>query len=359
MELGITLGEAVIKYAFRVWVGPAVDIGDSVLAFANKKLMSRLEQRKLERFFDVCVDAVAERSIEFLRHEGVRLPGNELTAAVLAVETTFSKAEISDLFRNDLDAKTLERSLEASASAIAGEALLSEAGAAFFTILLSEACAYAIEFASTLPTYQNLAFREILRRQTLIWEQLSVLLSRLPERDATDEFLTYYRRLAAKRFDRMELFGVDFSDRVHSHYPLTVAFINLSAIRRSNVSNVGLLPTAGSLRVERAISEDKRLLIVGEAGSGKTTLLRWLAVQASRRSFGRQLDDWNSYVPFVIPLRHFADRGLPALDEFPAAGLRNVFGPAPTPTWTHDLLTQGRALILVDGVDELPHGRWG
>jgi hypothetical protein len=56
-------------------------------------------------------------------------------------------------------------------------------------------------------------------------------------------------------------------------------------------------------------------------------------------------------------LRYFAERGLPALDEFPGAGLRDIFGPAPESTWVHDILAQGRGLVLVDGFDELPHGR--
>jgi NACHT domain-containing protein len=62
------------------------------------------------------------------------------------------------------------------------------------------------------------------------------------------------------------------------------------------------------------------------------------------------------YVPFVIPLRYFAEGDLPAPDKFPEAGLKYVLGPVRNPSWTHDLLEQGKGLILVDGVDELPYG---
>jgi ABC-type multidrug transport system fused ATPase/permease subunit len=294
-KLGVALGEAIVKYACRAWIGPVADIGTGpILSFAKDKLSSSMDRRKIKRFWDSCIDAVAEKSIKFIELDGGHLPANELQAAVIAVRATFNRAAKPDLFRHDLDSSKLREHLEQLAIPVLERALLNEAATEFFHILLSEACTYAVEFATTLPKYQDSVFKEILRRQTAILEYLNTLLNLMPKRDPTDEFLTYYRRQIAKKFDRMEPFGVDFSNKAYRYYPLSVAFINLSAAKKSGPSKTQISATVGSLRVERVISENKNILIVGEAGSGKTTLLRWVAVQASRRSFERQLEIWNA-----------------------------------------------------------------
>jgi hypothetical protein len=108
--------------------------------------------------------------------------------------------------------------------------------------------------------------------------------------------------------------------------------------------------------VEAAIGDSNRVLIRGEAGSGKTTLLDWLAVTAARAGFTGQLADWNGCVPIPIRLRRHAAGALPRPEQFcdelapPLAGIM-------PPGWVHRCLDSGTALLLVDGVDEVPVGR--
>ena len=61
-------------------------------------------------------------------------------------------------------------------------------------------------------------------------------------------------------------------------------------------------------------------------------------------------------MPFFIPLRRYVNRSLPSPEEFPLAVGRNLAHEMP-PGWVHGLLRAGRALILVDGVDEMPEGQ--
>lgn len=95
-----------------------------------------------------------------------------------------------------------------------------------------------------------------------------------------------------------------------------------------------------------------RLLIRGPAGAGKTTLLQWIAVRAASQTFKGALIGWNECVPFFIRLRQFADSDMPAPEYFP-----RFIAPMITATmphhWVHDELRSGRALVLVDGVDEV------
>ena len=55
-------------------------------------------------------------------------------------------------------------------------------------------------------------------------------------------------------------------------------------------------------------------------------------------------------MPFLVKLRSFGDRNLPQPEDFLAGPLRGL---APQ-GWAHRVLTAGRGLLLVDGVDEVP-----
>ncbi|WP_078887694.1 NACHT domain-containing protein [Streptomyces sp. NRRL S-118] len=92
----------------------------------------------------------------------------------------------------------------------------------------------------------------------------------------------------------------------------------------------------------------------GPAGSGKSTLVQWLALNAARRTFAAELADWNRCVPFVLRLRAFtAAEVLPLPDDFLRAAGVPLHGSAPA-GWVESLMSSGRALVLVDGVDEVP-----
>ncbi|WP_239695079.1 NACHT domain-containing protein, partial [Streptomyces sp. DvalAA-19] len=106
-------------------------------------------------------------------------------------------------------------------------------------------------------------------------------------------------------------------------------------------------------RTEIAVSPYRRILLRGDAGSGKTTLLQWLAVNAAKRSFPADLADWNSLVPFMLPLRRYANTTLPNPSQFfPVVG--TALSEEMPDRWVQRMMRSGRALVLIDGVDELP-----
>ena len=107
------------------------------------------------------------------------------------------------------------------------------------------------------------------------------------------------------------------------------------------------------LSVDKMLAAGNRLLIIGGAGSGKTTLLQWLAVQAAKTTFQGPLEEWNRYVPFFLQLRRVKDH-LPSPGEFLNAVAPNLKDRMPT-GWVNRVLETGNALLLIDGVDEVPH----
>lgn len=181
------------------------------------------------------------------------------------------------------------------------------------------------------------------------------------------QFETAYRFIVGRVLDQVELYGVDLPDEVSRRQPLSVAYVSMRTIaerlqdERSRAVTKQLEPSpirpgATAQPIERVLARSRRLLVRGNAGSGKTTFLQWLAVRSASRSFEGALAGLNSVIPFFIRLRRHIEQPLPRPHEFP--GLISAAIPDTAPAgWVTDQLTAGRALVLVDGVDEVSQSR--
>jgi predicted NACHT family NTPase len=95
----------------------------------------------------------------------------------------------------------------------------------------------------------------------------------------------------------------------------------------------------------QVVDQHSKLMVLGKPGVGKTTFLKYLAIQCS-------LDDSQSdKVPIFITLKDYADAETqPRLLKY-VTQLLGVHGVADSQTV--DLLKHGRAMILLDGLDEV------
>jgi predicted NACHT family NTPase len=172
-----------------------------------------------------------------------------------------------------------------------------------------------------------------------------------------ERFETNYRLACTRRFDHLELFGVDVSDRSNKKYNLSVAYVTLEI--EHTTLDIGGEVDGDDLRkpipVDQALSRTNRLLVRGAAGSGKTTLLQWAAVYCAARKHEGALATFNDLVPFVIRLRDFDDRNLPRPGEFARVVAPNIEGEPDY--WSHRVLESGRAIVLIDGLDEAAENR--
>lgn len=143
---------------------------------------------------------------------------------------------------------------------------------------------------------------------------------------------------------------------------------------RQRLSAAGRIAREDSARqietqpVGKRLWESKRLVVLGDPGGGKTTLLRWLATacllrQANDADF-TQLPDADTlpqqdWIPVLIRCRELEHQRLKqyTLDDILRQALSQLHLPgeqsAHLTSAIHDLLGKGKAMLLVDGLDEI------
>jgi formylglycine-generating enzyme required for sulfatase activity/energy-coupling factor transporter ATP-binding protein EcfA2 len=107
------------------------------------------------------------------------------------------------------------------------------------------------------------------------------------------------------------------------------------------------------VRVEEALRDQTRIVIIGDPGSGKSTLLKHLALRLAAEG--------NAPLPILVPLNAYADalskgganlqQYLPAYFAEFARGMDNL-----SPLFD-EAIQQGHAVILLDGLDEVQRDR--
>ncbi|MEU6295719.1 NACHT domain-containing protein [Streptomyces erythrochromogenes] len=270
-----------------------------------------------------------------------RLPEHERLAAVAAVGDAFAALGPLDaqaLFAADLDPGTLASQLPPPPPG------LGEAAGALYGRLLRLCCEHALEHLTTLPGFAARADVELVRRTG----NLARAVDRLGAAgDGTAyAFEERYAQYIAATHGRLQLFGLTLS-RSHQDWPLDVAYISLAVSDEQRLPGEPG-PRRTTQKAEHALAAANRVLLRGAAGSGKSTLVQWLAMKAARRTEG----PWSTYVPFVLRLRSYTTAdALPLPEEFLKASGVPLSAP---PGWVEDLMLSGRALVLVDGVDEVP-----
>ncbi|MCC3777151.1 NACHT domain-containing protein, partial [Streptomyces sp. UNOB3_S3] len=169
-----------------------------------------------------------------------------------------------------------------------------------------------------------------------------------------------YAKAIKARYSRMEVFGLDDLGSSENSWDLDTAYLSLEALAPRAMDR----PDSADLRpepqrIEELLGSRPRAVLRGEAGAGKTTLVWWLASHAACRTLPEELSDLNGLIPFVIPMRSLTAQGIttPTPAQLPTIARLQV-DEAPS-GWAGRVLEAGRALLLVDGLDELPQAERG
>ncbi|MFJ2929070.1 NACHT domain-containing protein [Streptomyces massasporeus] len=374
----LRLGTTVAKTAADIWLGGRRRQQErqlSLTELVRLRVPGLRLQRSVERQFGQITDAVFDRLEPYLEHEFRGLDEAGRQAVIDAVCDTFARADLSDeaVFAADAHPAELIRRLTGSVPAPVG---LSEAETRLYEMLFAECVEYYVRIVRSLPVFEERAAAELLARTATLGTEVARLLERLPDRsllapegsDRDTAFRRRYLELISRDLDEVELFRRTSDRAAGPRVRLSVAYVSLRATgddgsRRRAVRSLSRLRPdmsdweeaggeSSGVRVETGLSGASRVLLRGEAGSGKTTLLRWLAVTAARGAFSGELADWNGLTPVLVKLREYSGRTPPA----PDAMLDGVAGPLTgimPKGWVERQLDSGRALLLIDGVDEL------
>ncbi|MGW1512760.1 NACHT domain-containing protein [Streptomyces sp. NPDC002394] len=306
-------------------------------------------------------------------------PADETEAVTDALARTL--LALGDLDMDDAQAvrlghRDLARRLRTAAPAPDG---LSTDSGLYLESLTEWACLHILEFFTQRSTFVARSLVEQTRGQAELLAKMDEVIRRTPRGDSRDaDFERRYLEHLAKKHGRLTIYGIDLH---HSpdRWPLDLAYLSLEATGSGETpvpDETGPLREQ-SLRADLALSRHDKVLLRGLAGSGKTTLVQWLTVSAATEggvatgaranavATGARTDDTaterradgmaylRGRIPFVLPLRALTRHGerLPAPDRFlPAAGCPLT----PPEGWVDRVLSAGRGLVLVDGIDEIP-----
>jgi hypothetical protein len=171
------------------------------------------------------------------------------------------------------------------------------------------------------------------------------------ETAAAVSFEERYRRGIRELLDRVELFGVDLQGVPHS-YRLGAAYVSLLLEEGGSRSR-----SSNRLYLEEMLGTNQRILVEGAAGTGKSTVLRYLALRVLDGGLpGFGLVRGNSaLIPFLLKLRSLIKDDqlrMPRPDDLIAQVAPLLNGQKPK-DWEAGLLDGGRAIVLIDGIDEI------
>lgn len=376
------LGGAIAKATFKAWFKDsefAGSLSDSLTDLIARVIPDWKARSAATRQIERASERAAEALLPLIEREWSELDDGETYAAILSVQNAIESINVNSTLLASINYShvTLHTLIESASK----KQDLSNAAKQLSVRLCSECAQIIIDLAASLPEFQRESYAEILRRETLIAQSIDRLFEELENiraqslSQSTDrtsaEFEQNYRRAAVRRLDRIELFGLNAATRASTRqHSLSTAYISLSVSGAAQAQDVDASDGASALpntittpsgivalRAEEAAAIAQRIVIKGDAGSGKTTLLQSLAVRCSLGSFeDARMKDWNNLVPFFISLRALVDVGLPPPEDFPKQVAPIISGTMPD-GWVHELLAQGRCLLLIDGLDEISEVR--
>jgi len=212
----------------------------------------------------------------------------------------------------------------------------------------------------------------IIHGQTIVladrfWRDLKPALPAEKLREATAAYLGYL----TDRHYYLSLKGMGISDRVPLRLKLLDLYVPLKArmelpegdtwkrdlsLAGRDVTNDDqeLLHFGEPVPLLKVLQKHSGVIVLGDPGAGKTTFVKYLALRLARGEGVKiGLDD---YLPILLPLAAFANALQTSeirLDDFIADYFAGIGADLPVGPMLREALKVGRALILLDGLDEV------
>jgi hypothetical protein len=280
-------------------------------------------------------------------HDAV--PDAELPAVTEAVARTLTglgELTVEDAYAVQLGYREFARRLRRQTPDAVRH--LSSDGTVFHDRLVEAASLHILHFFTQRSTF----IARTLVEQIRLLEQNTRLLERLADRTREDaEFEADYAATLARQFSEVTIVGLDLPNSPNNSMPLDAIYLSLDVtsaeLQQEEDTGERQLP------IDQALGDEERVLLRGLAGAGKTTVVQWLAVSTASDRLPAELQSLRGRIPFVLPVRRFADRDVPSPAEFLSATRHPLAGAEPH-GWAARVMRAGRGLLLIDGIDEAP-----
>lgn len=212
----------------------------------------------------------------------------------------------------------------------------------------------------------------IIHGQTIVladrfWRDLKPAMPAEKLRESTAAYLAYL----TDRHYYLSLKGMGISDRIPLKLKLLDLYVPLKARMelpegetwKRDLSLAGrdvtndeqeLLHFGEPVPLLKVLQKHSGMIVLGDPGAGKTTFLKYLALRLARGE-GSKIG-LNDYLPILLPLAAFSNALQThdiRLDDFIAEYFAGIGADLPVGPMLSEALKAGRALILLDGLDEV------
>src|SRR6478736_1272083 len=361
------LSPSISSLLLKRWLGEDLaGVAGNALDFAGKQLLDTVQQRKALRSAEAVADDVARQLVPILES----VSGVNVEAVSYELATTLTEFGSVQLFlANNLGAPRIAEKLRATRPLPLTQ--LSADEVALYNRALDEAVRYLVATAHRLPEFQTAAAAESLRRlENLATTMESIVgpinkirsdLSSVKPSESFADFEKDYRQSVIKAHDYLLLYGADLRD-TSVRQKLSLGYTTLS-LQVGSEDNERTVPISQAL--DNLTQDSQRVMIRADAGSGKSTVFRWLAMTAAgygaltsevagSEASGKDDVRWFERVPFLLRLRDLTYGILPQLEAWGKPEIDAGFLESAPAGWVRATVEDGRALLLLDGIDEIP-----
>jgi hypothetical protein len=324
---------------------------------------------RIERDISSLAEYMAETLLPVFSTDGIAFSDNEKAAISLALAQTFEEAGLGTqiFLQNDLSPDKLGNYYLSLSTDYRKD--FTEREQTFLDACIKEICGRLLDVADQLPGLTAAFQREILQRQSALFalgqsilDEIKKFTEKKPSGSAliVDNFNLLCRQAVKRAFGHVHVFGLDM-DRISTRLALDISYISLrvgsdnvrvGASEDYDASFDDIDTISHDLKADQIPTHTRRALLLGHAGSGKTTLLQWLCTKMVGQSLTGRLAALNRCVPFFIRLREFYEKDLPVGKQLISCASRALVEQVPD-DWIGEILSKGRAVFLVDGIDEI------
>ncbi|NJQ15746.1 NACHT domain-containing protein [Streptomyces bohaiensis] len=271
-----------------------------------------------------------------------QLPGYEVAAvknAVIHTLRSLGDLEMSDVQAVQLGERRLTQLLlTSSPSSTMG---LSRDAIYLHESVVRAASLHILHFFTQRSTFIARTLVEQTRSLNELLLKVDSLIMREPA-PGDSKFERRYNHYIEDHHGELSIFGLDLTESP-DRWPLGAAYLSLQAHKNGEL-----------IHAEQVLAAHDKVLLRGVAGSGKTTLIQWLATATCRSTRDEKTHYLKDLVAISLPLRRLTKLPSPA-DFLEVVGC--PIADSQPDGWAARVLSEGRGLVLVDGIDEIEESR--